>query len=320
MKKIFAMLSVASACIFAGCSTSQSNKEQKAASEMFLSHDRLLDTAEFSQRYPREKCISSLGQKKSVSKSVHWKAVVNNLNACVALEKWNLVESQATTLLETSPHSPWGPYFLSLASSHRKDFGRALWMLQLAEKKTRSVAIFELQRARILYGLERVDQALKSAELALKQDATLVSAALFIGDIYYRNEDYKMARRYFEKGLKQNAKDPGITLKLGEISYLLQDFSAARDYFERSRSKGSKSVHLFYRLGDLLKNQFNDLEQALRAYREGMAIQQSKSGLDANFNFSEQIKDVERLLLEAKTREVGTNRMPSDEKSIEGTK
>ena len=64
-----------------------------------------------------------------------WRKMVSLANACVKAKDWRKVELLGSELGISAHLTPWGPYFLSLAAESRKDYPRAVWMLELALKK-----------------------------------------------------------------------------------------------------------------------------------------------------------------------------------------
>lgn len=96
---------------------------------------------------------------------VDWKLIMANADQCVRKEKWDQLEKTAYRLLEKDVENPWGAYFLAVAAEGKRQYARAMWMLDLAGKKAgRDVAIFVYQRGRIWLALNEPAKAIGELE------------------------------------------------------------------------------------------------------------------------------------------------------------
>src|SRR5690606_12764514 len=97
------------------------------------------------------------------------------------------LEEVANHLSRKDHMAPWGPYYLSLAAEARKDYDRALWMVELALKKSPEQGILSYQKGRIIWALEDYTQALELFETALDHDPKILDAHMMLGQIFYRD-------------------------------------------------------------------------------------------------------------------------------------
>ena len=81
-----------------------------------------------------------------------------------------MVEKVGSRLAKIDHASPWGAYFLSLGSQGQGNHTRALWMSDLALKKSPKLGFLHYQKGRVLWGMGEYESAVTSMNDALKYD------------------------------------------------------------------------------------------------------------------------------------------------------
>ena len=146
---------------------------------------------------------SAAGDSCSAVKTASWKTMVSKASACVRTQQWSQVEDYAYEISRSDVDSPWGLYFYSLAAEGRKDYHRALWMIEAAIKKASpKVALFRYQKGRLLWLEKPSEAALKEVEAAAKADPNLLDAHVFLGDARLRSWDLSQAETHFSTALR----------------------------------------------------------------------------------------------------------------------
>lgn len=196
MKNYQLTISIAS-LLLAGCaspggskSTATNDQQQQARVDVYLQG---LSSAP----------VASANEICSAVKSSSWKTMVSKASACVRSGQWSLVEEFAYDLSRSDIDSPWGLYFYSLAAEGKKDYHRALWMIEAAIKKASpKVALFRYQKGRLIWLQKPSEAALKEIEAAIKGDPNLVDGHVFLGDARLRSWDLSQAESHFSTALQ----------------------------------------------------------------------------------------------------------------------
>lgn len=123
--------------------------------------------------------------------------LVRIANGCVKSQKWDALKVVANSLSQQYPNSPWGAYYLSLASEKQKQYPRALWMVDAALKKSPKEAMLHYQKGRIYWMMNENTAALASFQESLKYNPQFVDSLLFLAQVHYRNQNFKVAEKYF---------------------------------------------------------------------------------------------------------------------------
>ena len=304
------MLFITVPCVFAGCASTKVNLEQKEAAELYLGFNDLISAHEVQQKNTKRSC-----ERKKIKKDPSWKELIFQLNQCVAEENWAVVEELANDMIALDARSPWGAYYLSHAAVAQKQYERALWLVELANKKTPDVAIFDFQKARILYELNETEKSIEFAESALRKDPSIEMVHLFLGDLFYRNEDLRMAKKHLEKVLA--SRGAGLTranFQLAEVYFRLNDYDRAFEFFEESVKKGIKEPIVYYRLGTMARDHLKKPDQALKYFKEGASLKSGRTGLETGVDFTELIQELEQVIAESQQKQKSPNREPSEEK------
>jgi tetratricopeptide (TPR) repeat protein len=152
----------------------------------------------------------SAGTSCSPSKGrLEWKDLVARANACVGKKDWATLEGLANDLAQGEADSPWGPYFLSVSAEGRGDLARAMWMIDLATKKSGGrQALFIYQRGRVLMAFGEPAKAMSEIQSALALEPRLVEGHLFLAEIHARDLETSKAVEHYRAALTVEPANP----------------------------------------------------------------------------------------------------------------
>ncbi|MGE4132587.1 MAG: tetratricopeptide repeat protein [Bdellovibrionales bacterium] len=199
MKKIFVLIVSAT---FLGCAGTPTKKSAKVDAEVAPKPTYTEKVGAVSAQdlhAPKSAC-----PKEGAWNGQDWRKVVDQANACVKTGDWRKVETIAEYLSTRAHTTPWGAYFFSLAAEKRKDFPRALWMLDLAMKKAPSEGLFRYQLGRVLWESGEQAAALKEFKQASDGNSDLTDAHWIVGQIALQRGDLAEARAYLQKALSND--------------------------------------------------------------------------------------------------------------------
>jgi len=153
--------------------------------------------------------------------SKDWKKLVAHANACVKNRNWRTLETLANAIARTDMDSPWGAYFLALSAEGTGELGRALWMIELAQKKAggRS-ALFMYQKGRLFFQMKDTAKAMKEIEKAVALDPGMAEGHLFLGDIHRRDQQAAQAQACYLAAMKADPKNERAIAALQEMNVL----------------------------------------------------------------------------------------------------
>lgn len=143
-------------------------------------------------------------------------------NGCIKTQKWDHLRLVGNAMAQKFPTSPWGAYYLSLSSEKTKQYARALWMIDLALKKSPKEAMLHYQKARIHWLMNENSSALAAFNESLKHNPQFVDSLLFLGQVNYRNQNYKMAEKYFASVLEIEKDNQEAFAGLTEVKQVLE--------------------------------------------------------------------------------------------------
>lgn len=146
-----------------------------------------------------------------------WKKRMLMANACAGEAAWSKVDELGNYMAQQEPLAPWGTYYLSLAATARKDYSRAMWMIELAMKKSPKQAMLQYQQGKISWHMEDYAKATKSFEKTIGLDPNFHEAHVMLGQVYYRDQDYDRALKHFEFVLSENSRDFNALVGRAEI-------------------------------------------------------------------------------------------------------
>jgi tetratricopeptide (TPR) repeat protein len=279
-----------SALLLAGCATSGTPTKQATQTQRSPKVDLYLAGHSSAP-------VNTVSESCTPFKSASWKTLVGKASACAKSGQWTLVEEYAYEISKADMDSPWGLYFYSLAAEGKKDFPRAIWMIEAAIKKSGpNVALFRYQKGRLLWALKPTESALKEVELALKTDPSLVDGHVFLGDARMRSWELSTAENHFNTALQLKSNYYEAVRGMAECKRLKGDIKEAIPYL--AQAMGMKPAELSTRVNlALAYEQEKQTSQALATYR---ALRESmNSGLvkdKPDFDVNEKIRSLENMV------------------------
>ena len=228
-----------------------------------------------------------------------WKDLVGRADTCVNEHNWPVLENLANEMSKADLDNPWPAYFLSLAAEARVDLSRAMWMTELANKKSgEKVALFIYQRGRLCLKMGDIGKAMIDLQKSVAMEPNFLEGQLFLAEIFNRDQDFGKAEAYYRAALKADGKSYVALTGLAEID-LMKDsakdsISEAADLFSRATAVNQKALYPWLRLSYIFENLQKNPELALNTYKS------IKSKLDdgliqgkVEFDLNARIKSIE---------------------------
>jgi len=215
-------------------------------------------------------------------------------------------------LAKRSYVSPWGAYYLALSAESRRDYPRAIWMLELALKKAPNEGILHYEMGRIHWDLGEDAAAIKRLKLASGFNPSLTEAHWVLGQIALNRQDLSEARSYFKKSL-ENASDHFPSLvSMAQVEMNSKNFEAARDFLVKAISVNSRSAKARLALAGLQEEHLKNLGEALSSYKQLRQMNVDRK-LDevSSVNFDQKITTLQSAIQQAEAGNKTTSRRPS---------
>ncbi len=197
-----------------------------------------------------------------------WRKGVAFANACVKAKDWRKVELIANYLAIHAHLTPWGAYYMSLAAQNRKDFPRAMWMMELALKKAPQEGLFHYQLGRLHWEQNNGPEALKELKLASDLNPALVDAHYILGQMSLAKESHSEAEKYFRKALAADQKHWPSIMGMATVKMNSKDWTEAVAYLEQGIRQNPRSTKARLALAQTQEMQLKNFQEALSAYRE----------------------------------------------------
>lgn len=163
-----------------------------------------------------------------------WRKVVAMANACVKAKDWRKVENIGSHLAIHFSLTPWGAYYLSLAAGQRKDYPRAIWMMELALKKAPNEGLFHYQMGRMHWEQEDDVSALKSLKLASEMNPSLTDAHWIMGQIELQRGHHAQAEQLLGKALANDSRHWPALMAMASLKSKEKDWDQAETYLSRA--------------------------------------------------------------------------------------
>ncbi|MCC6278116.1 MAG: tetratricopeptide repeat protein [Oligoflexia bacterium] len=148
----------------------------------------------------------------------NWERALVASGHCVKSGDWNRVEELGQQLSTREPEAPWGPYYLGLVAKNRGQWDRALWLAELSIKRLPTSAASHYLKGQVLWELKETGAAVQSMERAIQLNPDLISAHLFLGQLYLRDQEFEKASVHFSAVLKSQPRNsialPGLSESL----------------------------------------------------------------------------------------------------------
>lgn len=296
---------------FAGCSTSgkkaESLDDKKAAAEaaaksqVYLSgvdvmkiEGKLADAKPCT--VPPEAQKAPPGQGTGQSKD--WRKLVGHANTCVKEKNWKTLETLAAAIARIDIDSPWGAYYLSLAAEGAGENQRALWMIDLAQKKAGGTSgLFAYQKGRLFFALGEIPRAMKEVEKAVQIDTRLGEGYLFLAEIYHRDLEYDRAVAAYRAALQNDGKSAKALTGLAEVRLVQGAGVEAADLYAKAVLSQPENLRLWLRLAYIFESVQKNSAQALATYRDlKTSIDRGQIRERTEFDLGAKIKALEDLV------------------------
>lgn len=246
-----------------------------------------------------------------------WRHGVAYANACVKTNNWKQVEEIGGHLAKNAPLTPWGPYFMALAASTRKDFPRAQWMLELALKKAPGEGLFHYELGRVAWSTGDDATAIKEFKTASDMNPALTDAHFVSAQIALRADNYGEARRLFGLALANDGKYVPALLGAAQVEMRAKDFVKAEGLLGQVIRLSPRNAKARLALAEVQEQHLKKTQEALTSYREIKALA-SEHKLDESprMNLDEKIQALEKSLSQAAQPRQEAARKPSAERTV----
>jgi len=200
--------------------------------------------------------------------SKEWPRLVAHANACVKAKIWRNVEILGYALGRADIDSPWGAYFLSLAAEASGDRARALWMIDLAQKKAGGRSgLFMYQKGRILFELGETAQAMELVGRAVQLEKRLTEGHLFLARIYHRDLELERAAKHYQAVLGADGKNFVALAGLAEVKLAQGAGDEAAALYAKLVAAQPSGLQNWLRLAYIQETVQKNPAEALNTYR-----------------------------------------------------
>lgn len=227
-----------------------------------------------------------------------WKVFVLAAGACVQKGDWALVEKLGTEMAASEVHSPWGAYFLGLAASHKGEFLRAHWLLDLSEKKAGGpVGIVRYEKARLLEREEGPSSAAKEMKEAVRLDSSLIAGHLWLAQVYHRDRVMGDAEKHYRQALEIKGDLWSALSGLSEILMEKNEGVEAANILSRALILKPESAETRVKLAHVYESMTKEPVKALQTLRElRVAMEKGRAKGRVGFDLNTKILSLENSL------------------------
>lgn len=249
--------------------------------------------------------------------SSDWRKSVSFANACVKSKDWGKVERIGEYLAKSAHLTPWGPYFLSLAAHSRKDYPRAVWMLELAIKKAPEEGLFHYQMGRLAWDQGDEVSALKEMKLASDLNPSLVDAHYVVGYLAMQKGDLSEGEKRLKKALAVDPRHLPTVMAIATLRMKSNDWEKSESALEEAIQLNPRSAKARLALAQVREIQLKKTEAALQSYKELRTLAgQKKLDESLNINLDEKILSLEKSIVQVKQEKQVSSRKPSQEGQV----
>lgn len=234
-----------------------------------------------------------------------WKQYVAGANACIQAGQWKMVETIGQDMAQTHHLVPWGAYYLSLAAEHRGELPRAMWMAELALKKSPGNGLLIYHQGRLYWHNKDQAAALKSFKKATDIDNRLAEAQLVLGQMALLAAQTDEAAKRFQAALNSEPRNVAALFGLAEAKIKKNDGKGANEALAQAILLQPSSYKARVRQAHVLENIEKNFPEALAAYRRIRTMARDKK-LDAMVDFDIDSKITQ---LEGATKEPAANQL-----------
>lgn len=200
--------------------------------------------------------------------SKDWKDLLGKASACAGDKNWVTLEKVAETMARTDINAPWGAYFMSVAAEGTHDSQRALWMIELAEKKAGLPnGLFLYQHGRVMLDMKETSKAMSDVQKAVALEPKLIAGQLFLATIHQRDLEFDKAGEHYAAVLAQDDRNVAALSGLAEVRISQGKHQEAADLYAKAISWNSSHLDWWLRLGSLYETNLKNNELALQTYK-----------------------------------------------------
>lgn len=206
---------------------------------------------------------------KSEGPSKDWKDLLGRANTCVSEKNWGTLENLANEMARADIDSPWAAYYLSVAAEAKGDLPRAMWMVELAQKKAGGKSgLLLYQRGRVWLRMKETSKAVADIQKAVGLEPRLAEGHLFLAEIYSRDLEADKAVTHFRAALDKDAKNYRALTGLAEALLAKGgDGKESADLYNRAIAVNGNQLQPWVRLGYIYEALQKNNELALNAYQ-----------------------------------------------------
>lgn len=272
-----------------------------------------VNTAEVQRKYASQIQSSFVGEKKfefcptqkQVDLDSNWKSLMEKANGCINKAQWSMVETIGEKISQVEPDAPWGAYYLSVASENRGHTERAMWMVDLALKKSSEVGILRYQKGRILWKQQFYKEAIAEMQKSIDLDKNIKDAHLFLGQIYLRELDFKKAQVHFENVLLSESRNHQGLFGLASCYIELDNAKEAISVLDRAIANFPRVLDFRLQEVYVYENLTKDTDITLAKYKQLQSLMAAKKVEGTlPFDITQKIKTLEEVTL--KTRQLAS--------------
>ena len=230
--------------------------------------------------------------------SKDWKDWLSRANACTEQKNWKTLEQVAQAMARVDLDSPWGAYFMSVAAEGRGEWARALWMVELAQKKAGGVnALFAYQKGRVLLGAKETVKAMAELEKATALSPSFSHAHLFLAQVYHRDLEWDKAQKHYEAAVASDDHNVESLMGLAEMRLHAGQGDAAAELYGRAIAVDATRGEAWIRLGYIYESVVKNPAAALTTYK-GLKASLEKGAIHERpaFDLNAKIKTLEETV------------------------
>lgn len=224
--------------------------------------------------------------------------LIDYSNSCVQAKKTEKLEALASFLAQKYSSEMWGAYYFGLSAEIKKEYPRALWMIDLALKKQPKSALLHYEKGRLLWAASQFDGVLSELILAAQIDNQFADAQLALAQWHFQNQDYKQAKKYFNNMTSLEPMNSQVFVGLAESCVALNEKENAIHAYELAVDLNPNSIDYKLQLVKLYEADKKYNVQTLSLYRKihSLVSGQRFPSNDLDFDINDKIKKYEEIL------------------------
>ena len=200
--------------------------------------------------------------------SREWKDLLQKASACAGDKNWKMLGQVAETLARTDINAPWGAYFMSVAAEGNGDLQRALWMVELAQKKAGiPMGLFLYQHGRISLSLKDTTRAMNDVQKAVSLEPKLTLGHMFLAQIYQRDLEWDQAASHYIMVLGNEDRNINALVGLADVRFNQGKPQESAELYSKAIAWNASHLDWWLRLGSLYETNLKNNELALNAYK-----------------------------------------------------